>query len=430
MEHQTHKKNHMVSRLIRTIFIVVIGILISLAIIVWTRSLRQKSEIDHQREVLAEVLKREGELGLLEMAGVEVNDIFYGDQGVSVFLGNMDDFTYSAQEMRNIAIYEEVNHSVVHITTVSLSLNSFLEILPVQGTGSGIIISEDGYVLTNAHVVQDAAQLTISLHDESNHEARLIGIDQENDLAVLKIDLPNHMVLEPITFGTAKTLRVGQQVVAIGNPFGYDRTMTIGTVSGLGRPVRTDLNTVINGMIQTDAAINPGNSGGPLLNSNGEMIGINTSIYSTTGGSQGIGFAVPVDTAVSVIPDLIQYGKVMRGWLDITMVQLDPSIVTYADLPVSSGLLVSQVRPGGKAEKSGLRGGTQRVQYGSSIIYLGGDVIIAVDGDPVHEYADLYSALIDTRPGDTVEVIVMRNGQQTVLEIELVTRPEGMEWTV
>jgi S1-C subfamily serine protease len=342
----------------------------------------------------------------------------------------MDDFTYSAQEMRNIAIYEEANRSVVHITTVSLSLNSFLEVLPVQGTGSGIIISEDGYVLTNAHVVQDAAQLNISLHDGTNHDARLVGIDQENDLAVVKIDLSDDLILDPITFGTAKTLRVGQQVVAIGNPFGYDRTMTIGTVSGLGRPVRTDSNTVINGMIQTDAAINPGNSGGPLLNSKGEMVGINTSIYSTTGGSQGIGFAVPVDTAVSVIPDLIQYGKVMRGWLDITMVQLDPSIVAYADLPVTSGLLVSQVRPGGKAEKGGLRGGTQRVQYGSSIIYLGGDVIIAVDGESIHEYADLYSALIDTRPGETVEVIVIRDGVRKVLEIELVARPERMEWTV
>lgn len=430
MEHQPHKKRHVLSRLIRTIFIGVLVILIAVAIMVWTRSLQQKSELEKQREVLADVLKREGELGLLEMAGVEVNDIFYGDQGVSVFLGNMDDFTYSAQEMRNIAIYEEANRSVVHITTVSLSLNSFLEVLPVQGTGSGIIISEDGYVLTNAHVVQDAAQLNISLHDGTNHDARLVGIDQENDLAVVKIDLPDDLILDPITFGTAKTLRVGQQVVAIGNPFGYDRTMTIGTVSGLGRPVRTDSNTVINGMIQTDAAINPGNSGGPLLNSKGEMVGINTSIYSTTGGSQGIGFAVPVDTAVSVIPDLIQYGKVMRGWLDITMVQLDPSIVAYADLPVTSGLLVSQVRPGGKAEKGGLRGGTQRVQYGSSIIYLGGDVIIAVDGESIHEYADLYSALIDTRPGETVEVIVIRNGERKVLEIELVARPEGMEWTV
>lgn len=430
MEHQPHKKRHVLSRLIRTIFIGVLIILIAVAIMVWTRSLQQKSELEKQREVLADVLKREGELGLLEMAGVEVNDIFYGDQGVSVFLGNMDDFTYSAQEMRNIAIYEEANRSVVHITTVSLSLNSFLEVLPVQGTGSGIIISEDGYILTNAHVVQDAAQLNISLHDGTNHDARLVGIDQENDLAVVKIDLPDDLILDPITFGTAKTLRVGQQVVAIGNPFGYDRTMTIGTVSGLGRPVRTDSNTVINGMIQTDAAINPGNSGGPLLNSKGEMVGINTSIYSTTGGSQGIGFAVPVDTAVSVIPDLIQYGKVMRGWLDITMVQLDPSIVAYADLPVTSGLLVSQVRPGGKAEKGGLRGGTQRVQYGSSIIYLGGDVIIAVDGESIHEYADLYSALIDTRPGETVEVIVIRDGVRKVLEIELVARPERMEWTV
>lgn len=416
--------------MVRSILVGVLVVILAIGIIVWTRSLRQKDQLERQREVLAKVLDREGELGLLELAGVTVNDIFYGEQGVSVFLGDMSAYSYSAEEMRNIAIYELANKSVVHITTVSIGLNTFLEVLPVQGTGSGIIISEDGYILTNAHVVQNAAQLHISMHDGSNYEAALVGMDVENDLAVLKIELPPQVLLDPITIGTASSLKVGQKVVAIGNPFGYDRTMTIGTVSGLGRPVRTENNTVINGMIQTDAAINPGNSGGPLLNSRGEMVGICTTIHSTTGGSQGIGFAVPVDTAISVIPDLIKFGKVMRGWLDVTMVQLDPSIVEYADLPVSSGLLVSQVRPGGRAEKGGLKGGSQRVQYGSSIIYLGGDVIVEVHGEPVSEYADLYSALVDTHPGETVEVAVIRKGERKVLQVELVERPEGMEWTV
>lgn len=417
-------------RIIRALIIGVVVVILAISIIVWTRSLQKKDRLEYQRQVLSEVLKRDGEIGLLEAAGVTVNDIFYGDQGVSVFLGDMSAYSYSADEMRNIAIYELANKSVVHITTVSLGLNTFLEVMPVQGTGSGIVISQDGYILTNAHVVKNATKLTISFHDGSTHEATLIGKDNENDLAVLKAQLPQGVVLDPITFGTASTLKVGQKVVAIGNPFGYDRTMTIGTVSGLGRPVRTDSNTVINGMIQTDAAINPGNSGGPLLNSRGEMVGICTTIHSTTGGSQGIGFAVPVDTAISVIPDLIQYGKVLRGWLDATMVQLDPSIVKYADLTISNGLLVSQVRPGGKAEKGGLRGGSVRVQYGPSIIYLGGDVIVEVNGEPVTEYADLYGALVDTHPGATVDVVVVRKGERVTLSIELVARPEGVEWTV
>lgn len=423
-------KRHPVWRAARVVLLVAIAFVVGTGILLWTRSLQEKDQLARERAVLAEVLERDGEKGLLELAGVEVNDIFYGEQGVSVFLGNMAAYSYSADEMRNIAIYEKANTSVVHITTVTLGLNTFLEVLPVQGTGSGIVISSDGYILTNAHVVDKVSTLNISLHDGSSHEAALIGVDNENDLAVLKIEVPPELELHPITFGTASTLKVGQKVVAIGNPFGYDRTMTIGTVSGLGRPVRTDTNTVINGMIQTDAAINPGNSGGPLLNSRGEMVGICSTIHSTTGGSQGIGFAIPVDTAISVIPDLIRYGKVLRGWLDITMVQLDPSIVQHADLPVSSGLLVSQVRSGGKAEKSGLRGGTRRVQYGSSIIYLGGDVIVSVNGEQVSEYADLYSALVETHPGDTVPVTVVRDGETMTLQIELVERPQRMEWTV
>lgn len=430
LDNGTRLKRHPVWNTVRIMAIAVLALLLAIAIIVWTRSLQKKEKIEQQREVLAEVLGREGEQGLLELAGVTVNEIFYGEQGVSVFLGDMASYRYSAEEMRNIAIYEKANKSVVHITTISLSLNTFLEVLPVQGTGSGIIISEDGYILTNAHVVDKSTDMSISLHDGSIHEATLVGTDKENDLAVLKIQLPPGILLEPISFGTARSLKVGQKVLAIGNPFGYDRTMTIGTISGLGRPVRTEGNTVINGMIQTDAAINPGNSGGPLLNSSGEMVGICTTIHSTTGLSQGIGFAIPVDTAVAVIPDLIRFGKVMRGWFDITMVQLDPSIVAYAGLPIDRGLLVSQVKAGGKAEKGGLKGGSQQVQYGSSIIYLGGDVIISVNGEQVTEYADLYGALVSTQPGQTATVEVIRKGERKQLKIELVERPEGMEWTV
>ena len=430
MKETTKFRKYSFFTLLKISILIIILILLSTAIALWTTSLKNKQELQNERVVLQKVLEREGHQGLLELAGARVHDIFYGEQGMSVFLGDLDSFTYSADEMRNIAIYEGANQSVVHITTVTLNLNSFLEVLPVQGTGSGIIISENGYILTNAHVVQDADKMTIRLFDGSTLDATLIGLDNENDLAVVKIEVPPSITLSPIEFGDADTLKVGQKAVAIGNPFGYDRTMTIGTVSGLGRPVKLDANTVVNGMIQTDAAINPGNSGGPLLDSSGKMIGIATSIYSTTGGSQGIGFAVPVNTAISVIPDLIEHGKVIRGWLDITMVQLDDSIVSYAKLPVESGLLISQVKSGGKAEKSGLKGGDRKVQYGSSIIYLGGDIIVSINGEKISEYSDLYHALVKTAPGDIVNVGVLRSGIEKTIKVELVERPTQMEWMV
>ncbi|MGI6466208.1 MAG: S1C family serine protease [Sphaerochaetaceae bacterium] len=421
------------SSVLKTFKLIVIGIIIivlGVGIIVWTRSLYKKEQYQKEREVLAKILEKHGELGLLERAGVEVNDIFYGEQGITIFLDQPSAFQYSSEEMRNIAIYEKANKSVVHITTISSALNTFLEILPVQGTGSGIILSESGYILTNAHVVRGANQLSISLHDGTSYEGQLIGLDAENDLAVLKIDVPQSVKLLPIELGSAKDLKVGQKVVTIGNPFGYDRTMTSGTVSGLGRPVKIDNNTIINGMIQTDAAINPGNSGGPLLNSLGQMIGIATTIHSTTGSSSGVGFAIPVDTAIAVIPDLLKYGKVVRGWLDVTLVQLDAAIVNYAELPVDNGLLVSQVRSGGKAEKGGLKGGTKQVQYGQSIINLGGDIITKINGQKISDYTDLFSALVDTRPQQTVTIEVIRNKETKTLKVELIERPEGLQWTV
>lgn len=418
-------------RWVKRIAFALLAVAIAIGLFLWTKALQQKEQRNLERLALQRVLQREGESGLLDLAGVPVNNIFYGDEGVTLFEGDMTNYRYSADEMQNISVYEMANKSVVHITTVPQSNpNTLLEVLPQQGTGSGIVISTDGYILTNAHVVADSSKLTIRLSDGSSHQAEMTGVDLENDLAVLKIEVPSAVVLTPIKFGTAASLKVGQKVMAIGNPFGYDRTMTIGMVSGLGRPVRTATNTVINGMIQTDAAINPGNSGGPLLNGRGEMVGICTTIHTTSGGSQGIGFAIPVDTAVSVIPDLIRYGKVVRGWLDITMVQLDASIVEYASLNVSQGILVSQVKNGGKAEKAGLKGGTEKVQYGSSVIHLGGDVIVAVNGVNVADFADLYGALKSTHPGDVVEVAVIRKGESKTLRIELVQRPETVEWVV
>ncbi len=229
-------------------------------------------------------------------------------------------------------------------------------------------------------------------------------------------------MLYPIALGTSSELRVGQKVIAIGNPFGYDRTMTIGVVSGLNRPVRTGEGRVVMNAIQTDASINPGNSGGPLLNSRGEVIGINSSIFSTSGSSQGINFAIPIDTAVEVVGELIRTGKVSRGWIDASMLQLTPRLVEYAKLPISQGVLISQLAPGGNAEKAGLKGGTRQVQYGSSIFYLGGDIIVAIDNEKVEDLNGLYLALLPKKSGEKVAVTVNRSGEVKKIDVVLIER--------
>ncbi|AEV30795.1 trypsin-like serine protease with C-terminal PDZ domain [Sphaerochaeta pleomorpha str. Grapes] len=389
----------------------------------WTNAIQVSANRKELEKVLHTIVKDEGEVGLLSMAGVSVDSIFYGDEGITLFEGQPTSWRYTADERQSINVYESTNKSVVHITsTVDVQVTSFMDVLPAQGTGSGIILSSEGYILTNAHVVEKAASLKVSLYDQSSYTAKLIGVDSEDDLAVIKISVDKDTDLIPITLGTSEDLRIGQKVIAIGNPFGYDRTMTVGVVSGLNRPVKTAEGKVIMDAIQTDASINPGNSGGPLLNSRGEVIGINSSIYSMNGSSQGINFAIPIDTAISIIPDLIKLGRVSRGWLDIVPVQLTPQLSSYAKLSVDTGILVSQVVSGGLAEKAGLKGGSQMVQYGSSVIYLGGDVIRAIDGKQVNDLNDLYLALLDTHSGDTVKVLVNRKGEQKTLVVQLVER--------
>ena len=290
------------------------------------------------------------------------------------------------------------------------------------GSGSGAIIDKRGYILTNVHVIQGATKIYVSLFDGTQYEAEVVGQDLDSDLAVIKFTPPQGMELKTISFGDSASLKVGQRVIAIGNPFGLERTMTIGIVSGLGRPIQNSNNRIIRDMIQTDAAINPGNSGGPLLDASGKMIGINTMIKSSSGSSAGVGFAVPSQTAIRVVADLIKYGKVQRGSIDATIVQLSRRIAQYAKLDVSSGILISEVQKGGNAEKAGLRGGTEAAYYGSrrDIIYIGGDVITKIDDIAITSLADYYSALESKRAGDTVTVVVRRDKKNVTLKIKLV----------
>ncbi len=332
---------------------------------------------------------------------------------------------YSEDERENIGIYETLNTAVVNITTETVAINWFLEPVPQDGgSGSGSIIDTRGYVLTNYHVIEKAYKILINLADGSQYEGRVIGSDPENDLAVLQFDPPKGMDIQTVPFGDSTALKVGQKVLAIGNPFALERTLTVGIVSGLGRPVQTATNTIIRDMIQTDASINPGNSGGPLIDSTGKMIGVNTMIYTPSGGSVGIGFAVPVNTAKRVVSELIQFGRVRRGWIDANMVQLFPALVNYAKLPLRQGLLVSRLKAGGLAEAAGLRGGTEPVRYGSSVIYLGGDILTKVDGLEITRLADLYSALEDNKPGEKIVIEYIRGTARRSGTITLTDRAE------
>ena len=329
---------------------------------------------------------------------------------------------YTQDEQQNIGVYAACNEAVVNINTKVTSYDWFLEpYVQDGGSGSGSIIDKRGYILTNVHVIQGATKIYVSLFDGTQYEAEVVGQDLDSDLAVIKFDPPSGMELKTISFGDSTALKVGQKVIAIGNPFGMERTMTTGIVSGLGRPIQNSNNRIIRNMIQTDASINPGNSGGPLLDTNGRMIGINTMIMSSSGSFSGVGFAVPSETAVRVVADLIKYGKVNRGTIAARLVQNSRRIAQYAGLDIATGMLVSEVTKGGNAEAAGLKGGTEAAYYGnrSSVIYLGGDIITKIDDVDVKTLADYYSALESKRPGDIVTVVVRRNKKDVSLRVTL-----------
>ncbi|MGO9310256.1 MAG: S1C family serine protease [Spirochaetia bacterium] len=325
-------------------------------------------------------------------------------------------------ELNNIQIYDRANKAVVYVTTVTTQYTWFYQAVQQEGTGSGVIIDQLGHVITNYHVINGADRIRITLADGSVQEGKIVGVDPENDLAVLQFN-PKGKTLTTVPFGNSGGLRVGMKVLAIGNPFGLDRTLTRGIVSGLARPLQTEQGFMIRETIQTDAAINPGNSGGALLNSHSELIGINTAIKSPSGASAGVGFAIPSGTVKRIAEELIKYGAVRRGWIDIDPIELFPQLVDYFDLPVQKGVLVNTAGP--TAQEAGIRGGDKgkAVRSGRQIIYGGGDIVTEVNGQPIESITDLYNALEDTKPGEIAAVKIVRGGQTRSLSVKLVEAP-------
>jgi S1-C subfamily serine protease len=323
------------------------------------------------------------------------------------------------EEKINIKVYKEASPSVVNITTTTL-IRDFFSIYPQRGAGSGSIIDSKGYILTNYHVVEGAQEITVTMFDGKRYPAVFVGADPDNDIAIIKIE-PDRP-LRPLKLGDSDTLQVGQRVFAIGNPFGLNSTLTTGIISALGRPLTTEEGRVIENVIQTDAPINPGNSGGPLLNTSGEMIGINTAIFTPSGGNIGIGFAIPVNTAKDLIPDLIKYGKVRRPWLGIVGVPLWPDLARALRIPIEEGILVSEVIRGSPAHRAGIRGGSIPVEISGTIIYLGGDIIVEINDRKVTSMKEIKKALRGLKEGSRVEVVVMRGDKFRKLLVEVMLK--------
>jgi S1-C subfamily serine protease len=321
------------------------------------------------------------------------------------------------EEQNNISVYQKNVGSVVNVTSKVVAYDFFEGAVPQEGQGSGFILDAAGHVLTNYHVIEGARQVEVTLHNRKKYSATLVGSDRSHDLAIIQIKAPD---LSPMTLGDSRNLQVGQKVYAIGNPFGLNGTLTSGIVSSI-RSVQEPNGVNIDEAIQTDAAINPGNSGGPLLNSHGEVIGINTMIAGNPGVDQsaGIGFAIPINTAKAVLNDLLTLGRVRRPALGVVTLPISPELAEELSLASGSGLLIVRVTPGGAADQAGLHGGTERAYLGNMPIMIGGDLIVGMDGQPVQDERDLAQMMNNHRAGDKVKITVYRGKKKIDVDVTL-----------
>jgi len=324
---------------------------------------------------------------------------------------------FDTEEQQNIAVYKKALPSVVNITSTAVAFDFFYGPVPQQGQGSGFILNKDGLILTNNHVINNAQRVEVKLYNKHTYKARVLAVDKGHDLALLKID--NVPDLVPATLASSQGLVVGQRVYAIGNPFGLQGTMTRGIISAI-RSIRGPEQNPIEDAIQTDASVNPGNSGGPLLNSRGEVIGITTMIASNGADqSSGVGFAIPINTAKAVLSDFEKYGYVRRPSLDIVTLPIGPDIAEQLGLPADYGILIDHVLPGGAAARAGLRGGNQRAYLGNIPVMIGGDLIVAMDGQQITNAQDLSAAMNSHHAGDVVTLTVFRGQKRMDVKVTL-----------
>ncbi|MGH9684288.1 MAG: S1C family serine protease [Candidatus Acidiferrales bacterium] len=328
------------------------------------------------------------------------------------------DSTLDSTESENVRIYRQASPAVANIVTRTVEYDFFYNPVPVEGAGSGFLIDTDGHILTNYHVVQGAQTIEVTLGDQSRYKAKYLGADQRNDIALIQIDTRGRK-LTPLPLGDSRNLLVGQRVLAIGDPFGFQSTLTTGVVSSLDRTVQTGENTFIDEAIQTDAAINRGNSGGPLLNSHGEVIGVNSAIFAPNGTTAGIGFAIPINTARRVANDLITQGRIRRATLGAEGRALWPGLADALKLPVEQGILIERVSSGGPAAQAGIRGGNKSVLLGLQELRIGGDVLVAIDGKAVTSQVDLNLLLNRAQPGETVTLTIVRDGKKMNVPVKL-----------
>ncbi|MDR3722128.1 MAG: trypsin-like peptidase domain-containing protein [Candidatus Acidoferrales bacterium] len=323
-----------------------------------------------------------------------------------------------ATEAQNVRIYKQASPAVANIVTRAVQYDFFFNPVPVEGAGSGFVIDAAGHILTNYHVVQGAETIEVTLGDQTRYKAKYIGADTRNDIALIQID-PKGRKIATLPLGDSRNLLVGQRVLAIGNPFGFQSTLTTGVVSSLGRTVQTSENTFIDEAIQTDAAINRGNSGGPLLNSRGEVIGINSAIFAPTGTTAGIGFAIPINTARRAAEDLISTGHVRHATLGAEGRAIWPNLADALNLGVQQGILIERIVPGGPAAQAGIRGGTRSVLAGLQELRIGGDVLVAVNGKELASQMDLNLLLNRAWPGDTITLTIFRDGKKMDVPVKL-----------
>jgi S1-C subfamily serine protease len=329
----------------------------------------------------------------------------------------------TADELNNIEIYRVAREATVYITsTVYRRTVFFGNQYPVRDLGSGFIIDDNGRILTNNHVISGSNQVEVTLPDQTRHRAEILVRDPQDDLALIQITPKKKLPFLPL--GDSDKLQVGQKVLAIGNPFGLDLTLTTGVVSSLGRTIEAGRGERLEGMIQTDAAINSGNSGGPLLDSQGNVIGVNTAIYAPSGGNVGVGFAMPVNRAKAMLEDYRAGRDFRRARLGVVVVYIAGDLAEALELPREGGLLIQEVTPGSPAEQGGLRGARQLVVIGNAQVGVGGDLIIAVEGRPVDRQDAISRALSRKRAGDVLDLTVFRNGRRTDLKVRLGAVPD------